>query len=778
MSTHPSALTLDFMQSLQGLTTKIHATTHLDEILIEVSAQMCSLFSCERITLYVVSEDGKDLLAKVKTGLEGVKELRIPINDRSIAGFVANHKQLLNIHNVYDEAELHSYSPSLQFLQIVDQKTGFQTREMLVAPILNESDGVLLGVIQLINNRMAHAFSEPMLEGIKLLARTLAVAFKQRKTAPFPFVPQHKYQQLVLSGAISPAAWQVAVREAQKKQQDIELVLVEGFGISFSQIGASLSSFFGQPYEPFKDDRVKPLELLKNLKHDFLREQQWLPLDEVSEGIVVLTTDPERIRAHATQLFSGRKFLVRVTTRKEFQQTLEQFFGIESTGNIDNLLEDMSVSEDETVPSIDEISAAQDNEVVRLVNQIIVDAHQLGASDIHIEPYPGLAKLQIRFRRDGQLMHYREVPSAYRNPIVTRIKIMCDLDISERRKPQDGKIKLKKYVPNLDIELRVATIPTAGGFEDVVMRILAAGEPLPLEKLALSKANLTQLKSVIDKPYGLFFVCGPTGSGKTTTLHSVLKYLNTPETKIWTAEDPVEITQVGLRQVQINPKAGLTFASVMRAFLRADPDVIMVGEMRDAETTSVGIEASLTGHLVLATLHTNSAPESVIRLLDMGMDPFNFADAILGILAQRLARRLCQHCKVAYEPSEKEVTQLLDEYVQELIPTQAWQLDPVDAREKLAAQWKATFTVNGKYQLYHAKGCQKCGDTGYKGRVGLHELMVGTDAVKQLIQGRARVASLLSCALNEGMRTLKQDGIEKVLQGITDMPQIRKVCIK
>jgi type II secretory ATPase GspE/PulE/Tfp pilus assembly ATPase PilB-like protein len=383
----------------------------------------------------------------------------------------------------------------------------------------------------------------------------------------------------------------------------------------------------------------------------------------------------------------------------------------------------------------------------------------------------------IRFRKDGSLVNYIEIPAAYRSPLVTRLKIMCDLDISEKRRPQDGKIKFKKFGP-LDIELRVATLPTAGGVEDVVMRILAAGEPIKLDQLGLSQYNDEQLRRCVEKPYGLFFVCGPTGSGKTTTLHSVLGHLNTPETKIWTAEDPVEITQKGLRQVQVNKKAGLDFATVMKAFLRADPDIIMVGEMRDAETTSIGIEASLTGHLVFATLHTNSAPESVIRLLDMGMDPFNFADALLGILAQRLGKRLCKACKVAYTPSDDEIARLLDEYAVELQHTVAWQADPQAARQAILNRWRAQFAAQGEFRLYRAQGCPICSDTGYKGRVGLHELMVGSDAVKKLIQEKARVAQILACALDEGMRTLKMDGIEKILQGITDIKQVRAVCIK
>ena len=255
-------------------------------------------------------------------------------------------------------------------------------------------------------------------------------------------------------------------------------------------------------------------------------------------------------------------------------------------------------------------------------------------------------------------------------------------------------------------------------------------------------------------------------------------YLNKPDTKIWTAEDPVEITQKGLRQVQVNRKAGLDFAMVMKAFLRADPDVIMVGEMRDKETVSTGIEASLTGHLVFATLHTDSATESIVRLLDMGMDPFNFADALLGILAQRLAKRLCK-CKQAHAASDEEIDLLLDEYAQELLITPVWQADRPGEREKLRASWTEEFgNEKGEILLYAARGCDACAGTGYKGRVGLHELLIGTDRIKQHVQEHSRVATMLATELEDGMRTLKQDGIEKVLQSITDIQQVRAVCIK
>jgi type II secretory ATPase GspE/PulE/Tfp pilus assembly ATPase PilB-like protein len=441
-----------------------------------------------------------------------------------------------------------------------------------------------------------------------------------------------------------------------------------------------------------------------------------------------------------------------------------------------DLLSDLSDEGDSS--GNDELSAAADNELVKLVNRVIVEAYRHGASDLHIEPRPGKDKTLIRFRRDGALVPYIEVPASYRNAMVARIKIMCDLDISERRKPQDGKIRFRKYGP-LDLELRVATIPTAGGTEDVVMRLLSHGEPIALDALALSENNLTRLKKAVTQPHGIFFVCGPTGSGKTTTLHSVLKYINTPDTKIWTAEDPVEITQKGLRQVQINRKAGMDFGTIMRAFLRADPDVIMVGEMRDAETVSIGIEASLTGHLVLSTLHTNSAPESIVRLLDMGMDPFNFSEALLGVLAQRLTRRLCKKCGTAYAPSDDEIEVLLNEYLEDMRGMPELENAADAMRKQILADWKDRFAdAEGRFSLVRAVGCAECNGTGYRGRVGLHELMLGSANTRRLIQTRAPAAELMVVALEEGMRTLRQDGIEKVLAGITDMVQVRKVCIR
>jgi type II secretory ATPase GspE/PulE/Tfp pilus assembly ATPase PilB-like protein len=752
--------------------------------MLELGQEICGLFNADRLTIYLVSEDKTSIVSKVKTGLHSFKDLKLPIAEQSIAGFVAVNKKMINIRDVYDEKELKSYSPQLNFLKQVDTKTGYRTKQMLVAPVVDAKSKELIGVVQIINSKAGQPFPPLMEEGAAHMCETLAIAFRQRQKPAM--MVKGKYDHLVSNAVISAEELELATRSARRKNLDIETVLIDEFQVKLNAIGEALAAYFSVPYEPHKADRVKPIDLMKNMSREFIESSMWMPIDDTKDGIVVLTTDPEKIRGSrvVNNVYPKSKIIYKVCCNREFNATLDLFFG--STGaaggvtddgsSIGDLLSDMTDESEESAEDV--ASAASDNEVVKLVNKVIIDAYRQGASDIHIEPYPGKGKTEIRFRKDGSLANYISVPAAYRSAIAARLKIMCDLDISERRKPQDGKIKFKKFGP-LDIELRVATIPSQGGVEDIVMRILAAGEPIPLDKLGLSKYNLEQCKVTVSKPYGLFFVCGPTGSGKTTTLHSVLGYLNTPDTKIWTAEDPVEITQRGLRQVQMNPKAGLTFAIAMKAFLRADPDIIMVGEMRDKETVSTGIEASLTGHLVFATLHTNSAPESIIRLLDMGMDPFNFADALLGILAQRLAKRLCGKCKKPHVATQEELRALLDEYSLEMVHTETWKKDLKAAKDKQLQEWLKEFgNDKGEITLYEKAGCEVCGDTGYKGRVGLHELLIGTDQIKKNIQEHARVAEMFATALETGMRTLKQDGIEKVLMGLADMHQVRAVCIK
>jgi type II secretory ATPase GspE/PulE/Tfp pilus assembly ATPase PilB-like protein len=392
------------------------------------------------------------------------------------------------------------------------------------------------------------------------------------------------------------------------------------------------------------------------------------------------------------------------------------------------------------------------------VDQVLVTAYRQEASDIHVEPSPVTRKTTIRFRTDGVCQEYIQVPNGMAPAIVSRLKIMADLDIAEKRRPQDGKIKLRrKGIP--EFELRVSTMPTAGRFEDVVLRVLTKSSTFKIDEIGLNERNLNVMKKIIARPYGLVLCVGPTGSGKTTTLHAFLGHINQPGVKIWTAEDPVEITQQGLRQVQVSPKIGLDFARIMRGFLRLDPDIIMIGEMRDRETAAIGIEASLTGHLVLSTLHTNNAPETLTRLLDMGMNPLNISDSFLGVLAQRLVRKLCTKCQETYHPTEEEFEDIQSDYGQQALAS-------------------AGYTFGPGLQLYRSQGCEKCSGSGYKGRMGIHELMEGTPEIKILIKKAATSQDLAKMATEQGMTRLKQDGIHKVFNGLTDIKEVRRVSVE
>jgi type II secretory ATPase GspE/PulE/Tfp pilus assembly ATPase PilB-like protein len=735
----------------------IHGASNVKEIILDVKEKILDLAGAERITIYAI--DGNQQIFSLYKSPDGVKEIRVASDSSSMVGYAALTGKTLNIKDPYDEKELKAVNPKLSFDSSWDAQGEFKTQSVLTVPILHEK--YVLGVLQLLNKKGEGPFTDGDVAVAQEIAKTLGIAFYNQKGISRTRKP-HKFGYLIDSGQITEKKLQDAVSFARKENRAIVEVLVDEYHINKEEVVKGLGQYYGTGHFIF-EGQTMPDEYQRQLKNpDYLKKLMVAPVARKGPVVQVAMEDPSDMAKE--DFISMMQLAPRHECLVALPQDIECFinlsYGIkEKKTDMDEILGELSEDEEEVVEEEFFDDDKEDDAIVRLAAQTIRDAYQRDASDIHVEPAGNKVSTRIRFRIDGVCNVYQEIPASRRKALVSRLKIMSHLNIAERRLPQDGKILFP--MKERSIELRVATIPTTGGEEDVVMRILAASEPIPLTKMGFSERNLAVLKDIVSKPYGMILCVGPTGSGKTTTLHSALGHINTPERKIWTAEDPVEITQPGLRQVQVKPQIDFTFASAMRAFLRADPDVIMVGEMRDEETAHTGIEASLTGHLVLSTLHTNSAPETITRLLDMGLDPFNFADSLLGVLAQRLVRRLCEKCKVGYNPSEEEFDSLADAYGRDLFA-------------KLGVNHSPELT------LYKPKedGCPVCHGSGYKGRMGLHELLTGTDEIKRAIQKKLPVEQIRELAIESGMTTLMQDGVMKVIAGGTDLQQVKFVCMR
>jgi type II secretory ATPase GspE/PulE/Tfp pilus assembly ATPase PilB-like protein len=785
---------------VEALLKAITALSSLDDVLFDGMDQVRTFFQAERAVVFI--PDQANQLRAVAWINESVQEIHLPQGPTNLIGWALTSRVPMQVRNVWDLAELVRLHPRLRPDEHMDQWLSTRLRAALVAPL---TDGETSVGVLLIANRMdelgifpgrevgyagelgrvlgkrvaeflgvrAAVIPHPQnpLAGEKAQAPIVSeaeIAGLGATTKPIPQATPptssqrtaSKWAHLVESGIIPAEALTKALAIAEATTTDPGRHLIEKVGIPRAEVEKSLTRFYGVPFYRFTPKQQIPEDLRLRLKMEFLKRIVAVPIDRQGASLTVVIDDPSDIhRADALRsVDADREVAIHVGFRDEILACIEHSYGVRPDVNL--LLKELS--SDESTGAIDEPGDDEeegeesDSAIIKLANQIIIDAFQRGASDIHIEPYGKEDNTRIRFRIDGDCIAYQEIPAAFRNSLVARFKIMSRLDISEKRKPQDGKIKFR--MRDRTIELRVATLPTVNGNEDVVMRILAASKPIPLDEMGMSDRNLHELRGVLAKPYGLILCVGPTGSGKTTTLHSALGSINTVDMKIWTAEDPVEITQPGLRQVQVQPKIGFDFATAMRAFLRADPDVIMVGEMRDKETAATGVEASLTGNLVFSTLHTNSAPETITRLVDMGLDPFTFADALLGVLAQRLARGLCKKCREEYQASSAETAELI-----------------LAVGDEFAAK---RGIVEGGLRLWRSKGCDYCGKTGYKGRIAVHELLIADDDVKKAIARRASVEEIRDLSIKGGMTTLLQDGIEKALAGKTDVKQVLAVCMR
>ena len=644
-----------------------------------------------------------------------------------------------------------------------DYSIGPSLGEMIADQATDTVDFVAAG-LQLQNELRSQRIGD-YLTSSQIISRELLEQVLKNRDASAPEIMLG--ETLLREKLVSQDQLDAAVK-LQRRDRKLPLgeLLVEMGVIDRATVNRLLVRKLGIPFVDPTRFQIDP-DIFNLVERRLAEKHHVMPLFRTRDEIIVAMenpTDPEP--THELRFFTKLRVVPVMADRDSIFAAIRTHYGqLEVSRNVRALA--FAASAEAEAESRELAVSDSDNALVKLVNQIIVDARERGASDIHIEAYPGHQDTRVVFRIDGELEPYLDVPARFRAALVSRLKIMSNLDISEHRKPQDGKIVFDRGESE-KLELRVAVMPTAAGLEDVVMRVLASAKPIPLDSIGLRDTALEQAKRIAAMPYGLFLICGPTGSGKTTTLHSVLSHINNGKKKIWTAEDPIEITQVGLRQVQVNARIGLTFSAALRSFLRLDPDVIMVGEMRDAETARTGIEASLTGHLVLSTLHTNSASESITRLLDLGLDPFNFADGLLGVLAQRLARKLCTDCRKSVVLDGDALEALLSEY------REGTSLDREQVRERLSSRYA---DKRGRLVRFDAVGCDKCGGRGFRGRLGVHELLVNSRPIKRLIQSHGKVEEIQAQAMQEGMLTLKQDGIEKVLQGLTDLEQVRSLAI-
>lgn len=742
----------EFVTKLAKIYRRLKFSKKIKAAMKEVEQDLLGLLDVRLFTIYQCVDNGKELLASVRGGDPNetdAMEIRVPFSQTSLAGYVAMSQRSLVVKNVNDLEELNKINPSLKFDNRFSDEKGWKVRSQIIVPI---KDDILLGVLQLINFEGDREFTRVDLKHALMVSQMLAKQFRsslQSTQGPFDY--------LVQKGKISASELADIHNKTSLYGGSVTKVLMDDRKIEADLIGKSLECFYRVPYMKYDPELELPVTLLENIGFSYLRSNLWLPVAGDRHEAVILIDDPsdyQRIM-EIQGVVNARNYVFRVGLPEHILQYLHHDDEMESESGFDDVFsaldEQVPIELDEEEDYEDENLAAT-SAIIQLVNKIITESDRQGASDIHIEPGKDGSPGQVRIRVDGSCRELLKVPKEHTAALIARIKVISRLDIAERRLPQDGKCKLK--VRGRKLELRVATLPTVQG-ESAVLRLLTAGSAMPLDKLKLSKNNHERIVELAAHPHGLFLVVGPTGSGKTTTLHAVLGYINTPDRKIWTAEDPVEITQPGLQQVQMLPKINFTFATAMRAFLRADPDVILIGEMRDKETANIGVEASLTGHLVLSTLHTNSAPETITRLLDLGLDPVNFSDALLGVLAQRLMRTLCPKCKEAYKPDQKEIDHLLYHYGEDDFSSLGIDVE--------------------KIELNRAVGCSDCGDTGYKGRIGIHELLVGTHDLQTMIYKKAELEDIRKQARKDGMRSMKQDGIEKILAGLTDYQQLLRV---
>lgn len=749
---------VEFKRDLQKLADKIHNAKNLDEILITLTSEIADLFQSKAAQIYVLDAQTRQQLVYRFLLKNEAREVRFPVSLKSVIGYVAYHQKVVNLKDAYDEKELAQTDENLRFDRVWDKKTNTRTKELLCVPIFFRK--YLMGVLLLSNRINGEPYHEMDEENAKELAKMIGVGlYNQRRT-------ENKFTYLLNKHLLTQQELKAAITEAGNKGLSVEQYLIQVLKVPKTEVLESLKNHFETPYAEFSVSSPVPQELLKGLKPEFMKKNLWVPLGSEEGKILVAIDNPHNFRkiGEIKVFFPNASMEFRVALKEDILDFITLF--TEGRKEIvdektDELTRELFADAEETGEEEDEdfeIDEDKGNVIVKLINKIIMDAHKRGATDIHFEPFAGKQKTIVRIRVEGRCRTYQSIPYKYRNEVVSRLKIMSDLNIIEHMRPQEGKIKFKKY-GELDVEIRVTVIPIQGGLESVSLHFLETSEPSDLDKIGFSEHNYKTYMKAIKEPYGIILISGPIGAGKIVTVHSTLKHLNKGDVKIWTAEDPVEIIQKGLSQVEVKPEYGLDFVKALRAILLADPDVVMLEEIKERETAFILVDAALKGHLVLSTLYANSAAETITRLLEMELDPYNFSNTFLAAMTQKQVYTLCKNCKLPYQPIKKEYEELVREYGE------------VDFKKDIGTSYSRDIT------LYKANGCDICNHTGYKGQMALHEILYTSEEMKWLIRQNASLETIQEQAIEDGMISIKKDGIQKIFKGHTDMREVYRVCV-
>lgn len=724
----------DFKDFIYRFLNTIHHSK-ISDILYSAEDEIKGYVGADKIVLYKKSEHDQRMLAEFRQGGQ-VSHIDVDISTDSMLGRVSLSGKVLLVNSASD-------FPNIQRDKQIESIVQSPIAATVVLPVIYQQR--LLGLLQLICAR-EYSFSQIHVKRAKTLAHIIA-----HHLADDMAVADDAFELLLADELISEHELSLLHARALNENTSIAHLLISEKNIAITTVAEALERYYQVPFFAYDPSHRLPENALEHINRKFLEQERWVPVEAEEGCVTVIMEDPLNAATllDVEHLFFGKNIKICVGIYEDFCRYLDAPNTPTPASLAKDIEEIVAASQTNNDAVTESDNGCQADNTIRLVDELIENAYMIGASDIHIEPLADNQGASVRVRVDGVCRTDTHIPASLLPRVIARIKVISGMNVTDRRMPQDGKCVVNG--PNGAIEIRVAVIPSITGHEAVVLRILSSAQPLNLEQLNLSDRDLTHIRSIAERPHGLFLVVGPTGSGKTTTLHGLLHHINKPERVIWTIEDPVEITQPGLQQVQVNQQLGLNFAKGLRSFLRADPDVIMVGEMRDKETAHIAIQASLTGHLVFSTLHTNSAPETIIRIRDMGIDSSTFTDSLLGVLAQRLVRKLCEQCAEYTTPTPSEME---------------WLESHLAEGQKLANN-------SSSLKIKHAVGCEQCDQTGYNGRVAIHELLINSKDMKKLIVTDAHLESLIECAAREGMRTLLQDGVDKIMAGIIDIRQLR-----